>query len=391
MAAATITIKLQHCVWRDGRPRFVPGPRLRALGFTGRDLKAPDGTWMDLADVQAFQTDLQADIARRAALQVAGKRLPRAKQSSFYRVADLMQDTFERPKFQKQQATNVKVLAPATITSYKKSATALQKFDADIWVSPVLAINTVIAFDLYERLYAEKGLHQARAVMALLRMAWNWARKKGKAHQNPFLMLDMDMPEGRVRHQTPQHIRHLMATCDANRRPELGDMVLLAVLSCQRQTERLALEGGHISGGRIQLRQSKRGKHVSFAVVADLAGRLAAARQRREAHTVQWPHVVIDEQRQVPWAASAYSHEFTRLVKLAAVDCPDLQGLQDRDLRDVGLHWAKQGGAEFDKRRKLSGHAATAEAMEEKHYTGPTVTDGDAAVSAIVSTWEKGK
>ena len=34
-----------HVVWRSGRPRFSPGPELRAEGYVGMDLLHDDGRW----------------------------------------------------------------------------------------------------------------------------------------------------------------------------------------------------------------------------------------------------------------------------------------------------------------------------------------------------------
>ena len=37
-----VSVRIRNIVWRGGRPRFEPGPSLRALGFAGEDLKHPD-------------------------------------------------------------------------------------------------------------------------------------------------------------------------------------------------------------------------------------------------------------------------------------------------------------------------------------------------------------
>ena len=37
-----------YFVWRDGRPRWVPGSYVRAAGFKGRDLKDGKGKWLQL-------------------------------------------------------------------------------------------------------------------------------------------------------------------------------------------------------------------------------------------------------------------------------------------------------------------------------------------------------
>lgn len=65
-------IKLPYVAWRDGRPRFVPGARERALGFKGKDLRHPDGRWFSLAEASDFAT------AKRNEIVEARSRLPLA-------------------------------------------------------------------------------------------------------------------------------------------------------------------------------------------------------------------------------------------------------------------------------------------------------------------------
>ena len=55
------TIKIPYFQWRSGRPRWEPGPGLRALGLTGRDLKDRDGGWLEEADAIARARELNAE------------------------------------------------------------------------------------------------------------------------------------------------------------------------------------------------------------------------------------------------------------------------------------------------------------------------------------------
>ena len=61
------TINLPHVEWRDGRPRFNPSRRQRALGFVRTNLQGPAGDWMTLAQVQAWLAGLEREIATRQA------------------------------------------------------------------------------------------------------------------------------------------------------------------------------------------------------------------------------------------------------------------------------------------------------------------------------------
>jgi hypothetical protein len=389
MNAASVIVKIKHVVWRDGQPRFVPGPKLRELGFRGRDLKHPSGSWYTLQDCQGFVQEIEVEIGQRRAQKESGKRLKAVKAQNIYTVAQLFDDLFREPKFQKAGTVRVKTLAPSTVRNYKQMSKSLQDFDEELWLSPVASVSTVVAWGLYEKLYAEKGLHMARHVIATCSMAWSWWRKRGSNRINPFKDLGMETPEGRLRSEAPATIRHFVATCDRLGRPEIGDMIMLGVFSVQRQADRLALTWNDVAGGRFKVEQGKTGKKVAAAIPAPLLARLEAAKGRRKDHKIQWPNVVIDEQARRPFKPDHYRHVFAAMRDAAAKDLPALAGFRDQDLRDTGLTWARDGGADFDTRRQLSGHSQASAALEEKHYLAQAESQGDEAVKAIEAVWEK--
>lgn len=70
-----------YLVWRDGRPRWSPGPRLRQAGWRGRDLKDPEGNWLDPEAAAAAASDLNKQAAG-AGLPISLAR-PRKRQKGF--------------------------------------------------------------------------------------------------------------------------------------------------------------------------------------------------------------------------------------------------------------------------------------------------------------------
>ena len=387
MSAARIVVSIRHVVWRQGRPRFVPGPRLRAMGFKGHDLKHADGRWFDLGETEGFVAGLLLDIEARKASGAARRKDP-VRRAGWYGVAELFAELFREPRFQPQDQVRVKALAPHTVRFYKAMSKALQDHHLDLWVAAVTSVTAVDAWNLYEKTYRNHGLHMARGVVATCRMAWSWAKRKGRVTSNPFKELGMETPRGRVNAASPAAIRHFVAVCDREKRPEIGDMVLLGCFSGQRQADRLALTFQAIASGRFRVEQGKTGRRVSAAIPAPLLARLEAARERRKDHKVQWPQAVIDERAGQPFRPDYYRHVFAALRDKAAADCPALAGFRDQDLRDTALSWARAGGADFDTRRQLSGHSASAAALEEKHYLAQAESSGDGAVAAIMTVWE---
>lgn len=54
-----------YFVWRDGRPRWEPGPTIRAKGFRGVDLKDDQGAWLDFDRARAAARSLNAHVQTR--------------------------------------------------------------------------------------------------------------------------------------------------------------------------------------------------------------------------------------------------------------------------------------------------------------------------------------
>jgi hypothetical protein len=57
-----VKLRLPYIAWRDGKPRFMPGPRIRALGFKGEDLRHEDGSWFTLEDAATWARTKHVEI-----------------------------------------------------------------------------------------------------------------------------------------------------------------------------------------------------------------------------------------------------------------------------------------------------------------------------------------
>lgn len=64
---------VKNFTWRDGRPRWLPSPRLRELGFKGRDLRGSGGHWLPLEPA--------LEAARRLNSEAGVKEKPPAAKS----------------------------------------------------------------------------------------------------------------------------------------------------------------------------------------------------------------------------------------------------------------------------------------------------------------------
>jgi hypothetical protein len=389
MAAAKVIIRIPHVIWREGRPRFTPGPALRRLGHKGRDLKDVTGAWFALDATIAFSNTVAAEVAGQRQAREQGKRTPRASSAAaVYSVAHLVADALAQSKYLghvtiKGKRT-VKPKAATTVASYHHNAKVLQKECADIWASPVAAITRATAKGVINKIHENRGLHVARQVHALLRMSYSFGITHGRAAINPWSKLDVESPAPRVRVATVAEIAHLIRTADEMGRPEIGDCILLGALTGQRQNDRLG-SGMKLADGKFELVQSKTDEFVKVKSLLRLSERLAAAKARRATRNLQWPHLIIDEKQNRPFAKDHYRHLFAE-VRDAAAKAEGFESLadfRDQDLRDTAIVWMARGGATIPQIASVSGHSLKTVHEILKHYMGRDNELAEAAADAM--------
>ncbi|WP_336800513.1 hypothetical protein [Kaistia sp. MMO-174] len=394
-----VEIKIPHVTWRAGRPRFIPGRHLRALGYQGRDLKQPDGRWFSLDEAIAWSKDFEIEIASRRQAKADGKRLARPKRPTAMTVGHVIDHLFRLGEMQpiddRRERERKGALAPKTIRWYRSMADVLAAYDPELWASPAAAVSRIVAKGLYRRLAADKGLAMARGIIAVCSRAYG--EYEATIPLNPFLKLKMKATPPRLRAGEIEEMETLIAAADALGLPEIGDAILMGLVTGQRQNDRLRLVERARIDGSIVFRQSKTGAVVTVPALPQLDVRLQAARLRRAARKVTFPEVLIDEQKWRPWPddeGDAYRKQFTK-VRAAAVagvlnaegtaaaalegrneplwtvePCPSLEGFHDQDLRDTAVTWLARAGCTIPEIVSITGHTEESATTIMKHYLG---------------------
>lgn len=119
--------KVPYVKWRDGRPRFEPGPALRRRGVRGVDLRHPDGTWFLLHECMEYSTAVttRAQIAKASVVPVLDhnqrrpykRKLPNRSGDEFVyflRSGDHIKIGFSRDPL--RRLSNLKTAAPLGIS-----------------------------------------------------------------------------------------------------------------------------------------------------------------------------------------------------------------------------------------------------------------------------------
>jgi hypothetical protein len=404
------TVRITHIVWRDGRPRFEPGPAMRRLGYKGRDLKHPDGAWFTFEEAAAESERISAEAQLRATAKAAGQKIARIHAPAMGRtLGQLREALFALPEFKGSEIRDGKKLrkglSPKTVDGYRKSANAIEKAcarlaakknssDFNLWEAPAAGWTPKLADMLLNEIEVHSGLPQARACRAFLSQLWTrLAAHEPGALENLWRKTEpLPTTEGRVRPWEPAEFFHMIAVADANGRPEMADSFVYGVVSGQRQTDRLTWLIEDVSATHITGRQSKTAKLVSVKMSGLFIARFTASRARRKLLKVQWPHLLIDETAGRPWDASGdhYRKVFAGLRAIAATAMASCASLRDQDLRDTNQTWLDRASVDGQAMALIAGHSPSgARQLQRKHYVAENQQKMDAAIDLLAAYMEK--
>lgn len=372
--------------WRGGRPRFSPGPELRAKGHAARDLKHEDGRWLTRGEAVDWSAQLLASL--KAAPQAPRGR-PRKAAPRRLTLGKMVEAWYGLPRF---AGKGGKAVAPRTVRDYKQKLRVIEDSFPELWTAPAEAVTRPILQRAYDEIEEARGVATARGALVVLGICYKWAITRGivRMTYNPAHDLDKSMPPPRVRAASRAEIEALLAAADRLGRPDVGDAIVLGLWTGQRQGDRLALLHHGKRQGRWLFKQSKTGALVEVMEAPELEQRLAAARARREAAGIIRPHVLINEATWQPWVEDTYRHEFARVRTEAASTCPSVASLHDQDLRDTAVTWMSRGGATPQQVISVTGHTLKSAHDILKHYLATDAGMGDSAIRAMIAWYDSG-
>lgn len=423
-----------HVSWREGRPRFQPGKELRAMGYAGKDLRHDNGEWFTKGQAVDWSTKFQKDIQLKRAPKPKAARTftPRVATYSVEALYNDWKNPNKNPKF---IVGGMRAYSPRTIDDYKSKMSVLMKHDPDLWISDVRSLDRATCRNLFDSLWAGRGLATAKGVILTLSSAISWGMLRGrvKIDINPATKLKMETPDPRVRFGTRNEILALIETADRIGRPEIGDMIVLAVWSGQRQGDRRELVDKGLINNRRIFKQSKTGQIVAIMQSPELERRLSASKRRREAAEINDGHVILDERNWKPFLKRHYHSIFTAVKQAAIVGqvdrarsiknfaseksldaaismaarkhikgesifdvkliytrqpCLSLIDFQDLDLRDTSVTWQALAGATIPEIISVTGHTAESATRILKHYLARHPEMADSSIGKMIAWYE---
>lgn len=377
-------LKIPYLQWRSGRPRWEPGPGLRKSGWRGRDLKDEAGKWLDLVPAIEAAKTLNAGVEawRAGGGGVLRRTLAPVKNArTCAHLWDMWQDS---PKFCR--------LAASTKADYKNK---IAVFLADFGEKSVLAVEKAHLYRWWERLYAGRGHAMANGVLAVVRAMFSHASRIGWRNDNPARELGLDTVPPRQVLWLPEEVAAIVAAADRIGEPSVGDAVVVALHSGQRQGDVLAMPRRIFAEKRIRLSQlkmrSRGGALIDAPMTPALTARIAAIRARRKDEIVVDPNepLIIREDTGRFYDVHAYRKAFRRAREAAAADCPSVAEKRFQDLRDTAVTRLALAECELPQIAAITGHSLTSITQIIKHYLVLQPAMADAAIGKLSAWLEK--
>jgi integrase len=357
--------------WRDGRPRWEPGPKLRGQGFHGRDLKDDAGRWLGMEAAIRAADALNVEVKVNAALPPKRRPPPPAART----VRQLIDDWQASPKFQR--------LKPNTQADYRYKLAAFAQ--SDFLDRSVAAVSKPQLYGYWEEVYRDRGHHMANGILATVGAMFAYAELRGWRPEgsNPAARMRRPKPPPRLSMWLPEEIDAALAAADELSEPEIGDAIVIALHSGQRMSDVLAMPPRIFEAGRIAITQFKRGALVDIPVTAACTSRVDQIRARwRERNRIGCATIIVrGDGRQV--SVNTMSKRFERVRELAARSVPSIAARTLQDLRDTAVTRLALAGCTLPQIAAITGHNFATITQVLGHYLALQSAMADEAIAKL--------
>jgi site-specific recombinase XerD len=369
-------ISVPYFRWRDGRPRWEPGPALRKAGHKGKDLRAPDGAWLAWGDA------IEEARAINAAIADASQNRNRMPPVESRALAHAWASLTATPEF--------RALAQNTRSDYIRKASVFLAWAGD---APLSQLRRKTIRQYWRVLQERRGHAMANGVIAVLRLTLSHAVDEEWIAVNPASNLRMKSVAPRVVFWSDAECAAMLDAADELGEHGIGDAIVLALHTGQRQSDILALPAGLLGNdGMVRLEQRKTKSLVAFPATGILVSRLAAAERRNAA---QWLKMraedrtlILDDRTGRRFNRYTFGHRFAEIRKRATLIEPGCLQKQFLDFRDTALTRLYMAGLTILQIAAISGHEIRTVDQVLRHYVALNASDGRAAIAAY-ETWLK--
>ncbi|WP_414462916.1 tyrosine-type recombinase/integrase [Hyphomicrobium sp. DY-1] len=381
--------------WRDGRPRWEPGPRLRHA-FRARDLKDDAGVFLGLEAAIAAAKTLNDEVAIWRAGGNAPSAMPKVNKAAPRTCKHLWEVYRASPAYLE--------LKHLTRRDYKSKieiflATALDKSGKTLGSVSVAALQQSDMFSFWEELYKTRGHTMANSTLSAVRSMFSYGVMKGWRTTNPARALKLKKTAPRIVVWTPTEIVAFVEKADAMGFTGVADAVVIGLHTGQRQSDVLLLEFVSAENGRARFKQGKTNARVSVPFTPQLADRIEKIKARRRAGQVaeiQLTGQLVRDTRGKQYSRETFGKDF-RKVKAAVADQqreagsedPSILGKLYLDLRDTAVTRLAEAECTIVEIHSITGHELDTIHKVLKHYLAVNDRMADAAIAKVRAWMER--
>lgn len=418
----------RYLKWRDGHPRWEPGPGLRAKGFDGRDLKDGLGKWLskgdavDSADALNAEVDAWRETGEKKLKAAQPTRIhPRCCQAlaTLYTGLEFVNGEFV-PDPAASGSQKWQKLKPSTRADYLVKLKIFLNSSIEISESKhgksdpitfarisVHALEPHHFYNWWEELVETRGHHMGNGIIAVVRSMFSYGRLKGWRKDNPARELLLEAPPERLAIWLPEQARIFLEVADelvddqGRSLKSVGDAFLTGLHTGQRLSDVLDMPDSIFEDERIALTQMKRNAKIDTKMTPQMSARVTEIRGRRREQDV--PSIggtlIVNEATGEAYNKNSFNKRF-RLVReeaakrLAKVTRdPRWQGpkifeigeLRYQDLRDTYVTRSALAGNDAAHIAAVTGHSLETITSIMKHYLAMTRAMADVATDRVVA------
>ncbi len=373
--------------WRDGRPRWEPGPRLRDAGFKGRDLRDEAGRWLGLELAIAQAEGINSEVE---AWRAGVAPLPRpARPISHQRTCRVLAEKY----FESADFTR---LAVNTKADYRRKIAIF--LGTEFGDAPVGAVTKPQMVGYWQQLYGTRGHAMASGIVACISALFGYATLIGwrADGSNPGHKLKRPKLPPRIAIWTPDKAAAYVAMGDEMKLPEVGDALVLALHTSQRLGDILDMPL-RLLGDRVMLTQMKRKALIDAPMTPQLAARVRSIKARIAAiDVIRIDTRAISDITGQPYDRFSFNKVF-RKVRAATLKkhpdldqshrfAPGLSTLTFQDTRDTAVTRLAMAGCTLPQIAAITGHSPAHITAVIKHYLALDVAMADEGISRL-SAW----
>lgn len=373
--------------WRNGRPRWEPGPGLRVRGFHGRDLKDESGAWLSKGAAIDAAENINRSVADGDGVSGASAR-PQGH---------TMEALIDR--YHGSEAYNR--LAPRTKVDYDDNMriiVAWARDDAGASL-PLDAIKREHIRKFHAALRDGRGPARAHSILRNLRMLLNFAVSDLEwIAKNRAAKMKLPTGEGRLVMWKPEEIIAFVACADWMGLESQGDAQILGLCTGQNRVDVITAPPFALQDGVFVMHRKKTGRPCFIPPVKPLTDRIRILRAR---NAKRWPGVTFPTEivssrlgRPYPADGSYFIKEHLQVRRMASGEifaaedaeraaaglppkvrnlpftpCPTLREKTFQDLRDTAVTMLYAATRDIGRVANTTGHSLkTAQAIIDKHY-----------------------